>query len=244
MAARCRTASEAEEYLLSCCLLDGSDTIARCLEARLPPAAFYSPANSLIYEKLCELYQVRPPVELAVLAEELKTAKQLEAVGGYAYLTQISARIPTTAQAGYFLEKDRELHLLREQIKAATGAVERAFNYQAARGIRGPQVEQDIFSVTQARISDAAKPMKEPTREAMNVITKMMMKKASSPGWLSGSRISDALTFGFQRQEMIVLCCSASVDGQDEHNLQHRRGRLLLPKRGEPITTLVFSLGR
>ena len=27
---------EAEEYLLSCCLLDGSDSIARCLEAKLP----------------------------------------------------------------------------------------------------------------------------------------------------------------------------------------------------------------
>src|SRR5580658_8600931 len=60
---------EAEEYLLSCCLLDGSDTIARCLEARLPPAAFYLPANSLIYEKLCELYRTRPPVELVVLDE-------------------------------------------------------------------------------------------------------------------------------------------------------------------------------
>jgi len=27
---------EAEEYLLGCCLLDGADTIARCLESKLP----------------------------------------------------------------------------------------------------------------------------------------------------------------------------------------------------------------
>jgi replicative DNA helicase len=231
---------EAEEYLLSCCLLDGSDTIARCLEARLPPAAFYSPANSLIYEKLCGLYQTRPPVELAVLAEELKTAKQLEAVGGYAYLTQISARIPTTAQAVYFLEKVRELYLLRELIKAATGAVERAFNYQGGLEEFVDRVEQDIFSVTQARVGDAVKSMKEPTREAMNVINKMMMKKGELTGVASGFKDLDALTFGFQRQEMIVLAARPSM-GKTSLALNTAEAASL-PKRGEPITTLVFSL--
>ncbi|HWZ93662.1 MAG TPA: replicative DNA helicase [Opitutaceae bacterium] len=231
---------EAEEYLLSCCLLDGSDTIARCLEARLPPAAFYSPANSLIYEKLCELYQAHPPVELAVLAEELKTAKQLEAVGGYAYLTQISARIPTTAQAVYFLEKVRELYLLRELIKAATGAVERAFNYQGGLEEFVDQVEQDIFRVTQARVGDAVKSMKEPTREAMNVINKMMMKKGELTGVASGFKDLDALTFGFQRQEMIVLAARPSM-GKTSLALNTAEAASL-PKRGEPVTTLVFSL--
>ncbi len=38
---------EAEEYLLSCCLLDGDETIAKCINAKLPGAAFYSPANRL-----------------------------------------------------------------------------------------------------------------------------------------------------------------------------------------------------
>jgi replicative DNA helicase len=231
---------EAEEYLLSCCLLDGSDTIARCLEARLPPAAFYSPANSLIYEKLSELYQKHPPVELAVLAEELKTAQQLEAVGGYAYLTQISARIPTTAQAVYFLEKVRELYLLRELIKAATGAVERAFNYQGGLEEFVDKVEQDIFRVTQARVGDAVKSMKDPTREAMNVINKMMMKKGELTGVASGFKDLDALTFGFQRQEMIVLAARPSM-GKTSLALNTAEAASL-PRRGEPITTLVFSL--
>jgi replicative DNA helicase len=31
---------EAEEYLLSCCLLDGADVISRCLEARIRPESF------------------------------------------------------------------------------------------------------------------------------------------------------------------------------------------------------------
>ncbi len=231
---------EAEEYLLSCCLLDGSDTIARCLEAKLPPAAFFVPANQLIYEKLCELYQKSPPVAIEMLIEELRTTKQLEAVGGVPYLLQISARIPTTAQAVYFIEKVRELYLLRELIKVATGAVEQCYGYQGGLEEFIDKVEQDIFRVTQDRISDAAKPMKEPTKEAMTVINKLMMKKGEKTGVVTGFRDLDDLTFGFQRQEMIVLAARPSV-GKTSLALNVAEAAVL-PKKGEPVPTLIFSL--
>jgi replicative DNA helicase len=231
---------EAEEYLLSCCLLDGSDSIARCLEAKLPSAAFYSPANRLIFEKLCELYQKNPPVDIAVLAEELKTSRQLESIGGFAYLTQISSRIPTTAQAQYFIDKVRELYLLRELIKVATGAVESCYSYQGGLEEFIDKVEQDIFHVTQDRVSDAAKPMKEPTHEAMNVITKMMMKKGELTGVPSGFRDLDVLTFGFQRAEMIVLAARPSM-GKTSLAL-NIADYAAMPRKGEGVATLIFSL--
>lgn len=120
---------EAEEYLLSCCFLDGADIVARCLAAEMGDAHFYSPANRVIFEKLVQLYNAKKPIDLAVLAEELKKSKQLAAVGGYGYLAQISSRIPTTAQSNYFIEKVCELHRLRELIKVATGAVEKCYTY-------------------------------------------------------------------------------------------------------------------
>jgi replicative DNA helicase len=232
---------EAEEYLLSCCLLDGSETIARCLEAKLPPAAFYVPANQIIYEALCDIYSRRPPVDVAVLAEELKTARQLDAVGGYGYLAQISGRIPTTAQAQYFIDKVRELHLLRELIKVATGAVENCLNFSGGLEEFIDKVEQDIFRVTQDRISDSAKPMKEPTHEAMNVITKMMMKKGELTGVTSGFKDLDSLTWGFQKQEMIVLAARPSI-GKTSLALNFAEAAALPKHGGEPVGVLIFSL--
>eukprot|EP01031_Cornospumella_fuschlensis_P014014 gene14014-17128_t len=168
---------EAEEYLLSCCLLDGSDVISRCLEARIRPESFYLAAHGIVFERLLDLYNRQTPIDIAVLAEDLKTIKQLDAVGGFAFLTQISSRIPTTAQAGYFIDKVRELHLLRELIRSATGAVEECYAFTGGIDEFVDQIETKIFSVTQNRVSESAKQMREPTREAMNVITKMMMKK-------------------------------------------------------------------
>ena len=81
---------EAEEYLLSCCLLDGSDTIARCIEEKLSPGSFYVPANRVVFARLCEMYNSGLQIDLAVLVEELKASHELETVGGITYLTQIS----------------------------------------------------------------------------------------------------------------------------------------------------------
>jgi len=233
---------EAEEYLLSCCLLDGSDTIARCLEARLTPAAFYVPANQVIFERLIELYQKSPPVALEMLIEELRTTKQLEAVGGLTYLLQVSARIPTTAQAAYFIEKVRELHLLRELIKVSTGAVEQCYNYRGGLEEFIDKVEQDIFQITQDRVSDAARPMKEPTREAITVINKLMMKKGELTGVTSGFKDLDSLTWGFQRQEMIVLAARPSVGKTSLALNVAEAAALPKPGKGEPVPTLIFSL--
>jgi replicative DNA helicase len=232
--------AEAEEYLLSCCLIDGADVVARCLEARISPASFYVPAHGIIFEKIQDLYSRQVPVDLAVLSEELKAARQLDAVGGYAFLTRVSGSIPTTAQAGYFIDRVREQHLLREIIRSATGTVEECFNFTGGIDEFVDQVEAKLFAVTQSRVSEAAKPMKEPTREAMNVVTKMMMKRGEMTGVASGFHDLDRLTFGFQRQEMIVLAARPSM-GKTSFALNVAESAVL-PKRGEPTTTLVFSL--
>jgi AAA domain/DnaB-like helicase N terminal domain len=123
---------EAEEQLLSACFLDGVPTVARCLENEIVGTSFYVPANRVIYEKILELYNVGKPIETCVVAEELKATGKLDEIGGYPYLTRVSGRIPTTAGAGYFIEKIRELAALRSIIHAATAAVEGCYGYTGA----------------------------------------------------------------------------------------------------------------
>lgn len=120
---------EAEEYLLSCCLLDGKEIVNRCITANIRPESFYVEAHGIIFERLLELYNAKKEIDISIVAEELKTARQLDAVGGYAFLTQVSSRIPTTAQAGYFIDKVREQSKLREIIRSCTGAVEECYNF-------------------------------------------------------------------------------------------------------------------
>ena len=120
---------EAEEYLLSCILLDGADVLAKCTEAHVTPRSFYLAAHSVVFDCLLSLQSRGEAIDIAVLAEELKSTKQLASVGGFGFLTQISSRIPTIAQAGYFVQKVRELHVLRELIRSAAATVEECYSF-------------------------------------------------------------------------------------------------------------------
>ncbi len=233
---------EAEEHVIACCLLDGSDTVARCLEARLSAETFFSQANRLLFQIIVELYQKSPPVTLEVLAEELTTRRQLEAVGGFAYLMQVTGKIPTTAHAGYFIEKVREKHLLRELIKVATGAVEQCYGFAGGLEEFVDKVEQDLFKVTQDRVSDSAQEIKESMKEANTVIAKLLMKKGELTGVTSGFKDLDGYTFGFQRQEMIVVAARPSM-GKTSLALNIAEAAAMpKPGRADPVATLVFSL--
>ena len=97
---------EAEEYLLGCCLIDGADTIARCLEAKLPGASvLFARRTGSSTRRSASSTPKSPPVDVAVLAEELKTARQLDAVGGYAFLAQLSEPHPDH-RAGAVLHRE------------------------------------------------------------------------------------------------------------------------------------------
>lgn len=120
---------EAEQYLLSSILLDGSDVLSRCGEAHIIPAWFYDQKHATLFGRLQQMQSKRIPIAIDTLAEELKAARELDQIGGYAFLTQISSRVPTTAQAGYFIEKVREQALLRDFIRTHTSAVEDAYAF-------------------------------------------------------------------------------------------------------------------
>ena len=115
---------EAEEYLLSAIFLDGADVMARCLIARLRPADFYDSKHQLIYSRCADLYQRGESVEIGTVAQELDDAKELDQVGGWPFLTQVSSRLPTTLQAPYYVGKVKALATRRELIRQCLVAIE------------------------------------------------------------------------------------------------------------------------
>jgi replicative DNA helicase len=231
---------EAEEQLLAACLLDGQDVIGRCIEAKIAPASFYVPANRVIFGKLLDLYGAGKSTELHVLAEELKAEATLSELGGYAYLVRISGRIPTTAGAAYFIEKVRELALLREIIRACTGGVEDAYDYTGGIQEFADKIERDIFAVTQQRVGDSAKLVRDPMKDAMAAFRLMAAKKAPVEGVLTGLADIDRILGGLKPAEMIVLAGRPSC-GKTALAMNIAEAAAM-PRHGPGKAALVFSL--
>ena len=68
------TAAARTAWELAAALLDGGDVISRCLEARIRPESFYDSKHGIVYERLLDLYNRQVPIDVSVVAEELKTS--------------------------------------------------------------------------------------------------------------------------------------------------------------------------
>jgi replicative DNA helicase len=101
--------AEAEEHVLAAALVDGKETVERMLAGGLVAESFYLPQNAALFTEILELYRREPPVTLEKLWVHLQTKGLADAVGGLPYLMQITGPVPTTAHAGYFIDKVREL---------------------------------------------------------------------------------------------------------------------------------------
>jgi hypothetical protein len=127
------SSDEAEEQVIGSCLLDGNETIARCLGASVTPNSFLRPENRLLYSTIIDLHQSSPPVSLETLVEELRGRLLLEDAGGIPHLMAITRKTPTTTHAGYFIQKLREKEDLRTIIMVAARTLEAATNPTAGR---------------------------------------------------------------------------------------------------------------
>jgi hypothetical protein len=139
---------EAEELLLACIFLDGGDVLRRCEEAKIEPGTFYETKHGILYDCQRAVFKKTGEVAIDIVAEELKQTRQLEEIGGIAFLMQVSSRVPTTAQASYFVEKVREQAALREIIRAATGIVEDCHSYSGDLTQFAAEAEAKITRVT------------------------------------------------------------------------------------------------
>lgn len=120
---------EAEEQLLSACIIDGGPTASAAINAGVTPASFYVPANRLLFGVMIEQFTANQPFDLAALGVILGERKQLGEIGGYGYLTRVAGAVPTTASASFFIQRVVELAQLRQAINAATAIVENCYAY-------------------------------------------------------------------------------------------------------------------
>ena len=124
----------------------------------------------------------------------------------------------------------------------ANGTVEQCYGFGGGLAEFVDKVETDLFRVTQDRVSDNAEALGDAVKEANTVIAKLLMKKGELTGVTSGFKDLDGYTFGFQRQEMIVVAARPSM-GKTSFALNIAEAAAL-PKLGkaDPVPTLIFSL--
>ena len=131
---------EAEQSVLSGIFLDGVSALSKAMDGHLTPESFYIEKHRLIFQTFLWLHKNGRELGFDVMFEELRKLNKLDDVGGVAALTDISKKLPTTAQLNYFIERVRESFVQRELIKSALKTTELAYE-------EGAKVEDFTYEV-------------------------------------------------------------------------------------------------
>src|SRR6516165_5866749 len=117
---------EAEQCVLGSMLRDNS-VIGDVLQI-IRPDNFHLDAHQKICQAVITLYDRGHPVDLVVLAEELKNRKQVEEIGGYPYLAQLWDAAPTAANAEYYSRIVRDKAIIRHLILSSNEILRDAYD--------------------------------------------------------------------------------------------------------------------
>jgi len=234
---------DAERGLIASIVIDGGDTLQRCLEQRVTPDYFFDPKHQDIYEVAVKLAQASTGIDEITLTEQLRRDGKLESAGGATYVNELTGLISSSAHAPHWLAIIREKHFLRQLISTAVTTVEKAHTH--AEGIERllEEVEQSFFRISEDRISESAQTIDGPIAEAMELVQRIIRDRNSVQGVPTGFPDLDAMTFGFQSGQMVVVAARPGM-GKTSIALNFIEAAMFpTPNSGrEPAHVLMFSL--
>ena len=200
---------DAEMSLLGAVLID-DEVIADASEL-VNAKDFYDKRHAIIYSGMMRLYERHKPIDLLTLTDELKKKKELETVGGSAYLTELTNYVPTAANATSYAEIVEAKAIRRRLIKAGTEIGEMGFDEDASTQDLLGKAEAELFSVSDQSLKQDLVSIESILTESFDRIEELHRNKGQLRGIRTGYRDLDNMTAGLQRSDLIILAARPAM---------------------------------
>jgi len=200
---------DAEMSLLGAVLID-EETLADISE-HVKPDDFYDKRHGLIYGGMMRLYEKHRPVDLLTLTEELKRKKELDTIGGSAYLTDLTNYVPTAAHAEAYAELVEQKAVRRRLIRASGEISELGFDEEYTTQELLEKAEAELFSVSDQSLKQDLVTLESILTESFDRMEELHRNKGSLRGVRTGYRDLDNMTAGLQRSDLIILAARPAM---------------------------------
>jgi replicative DNA helicase len=173
---------------------------------------FYQDAHQKIFKAAVSLYDRGQPVDLVMLAELLREQKQIEDIGGYAYLGELWDAAPTAANAEYYARIVRDKAIVRHLIHASTEILRDSYDQIMPADDLLETAERKVLDIAQMGITGQTFTLQEALREAYDRIDSRLERgQYSISGLATGFVDLDEKTAGLQNSELIIVAARPSV---------------------------------
>jgi replicative DNA helicase len=194
---------QAEESLLGAMLLS-KDAIAAATEA-CSADDFYKPAYGHIFEAIQSLYGHGEPADPVTVADELRRADLLDAIGGPAVLTDLQGSTPAIGNAGHYAHIVEEHALLRRLIGVAGEIAELGYSVPDDVEAAVDSAEAMVFEVAQRRVTDSMSDLRGLLSASLDRLGLLYERGDSITGTATGYHDLDERMSGLQPSALYIV---------------------------------------
>ena len=194
---------DAEASLLGAMLLSAS-AVASAIEV-VSRDDFYKPAYGHIFEAITSLYGSGEPIDPVTVAEELRRANLLDAIGGSSVLVDLQATTPAISNAGGYAHIVEEHALLRRLIGVAGEIAELGYSLPDDVTKAVDRAEAMVYDVAQRRVADTIAPVHDLLESSLSRLEQLYDRGESITGLATGYNDLDELLSGLQPSSLVVV---------------------------------------
>lgn len=200
-----------EKSMLSMMTIDPAGIVGRCVTRGMNEEFFYVPAHRLLWRIFLERYNANQPLDITSVAQTLTDRRELEAIGGYAGLTDVFSYTTTTALFEPHFETLREKYVLRTIIRTTAESQQRAYQSEGDVAELLDTVEQEVLGIREKMQHGEEQTLASVVQEAITNIERFMHDDNPILGLTTGFEKLDRMSYGLKAGELFVIAARPSM---------------------------------
>ena len=201
-------ALDVEEAVLGAMLLEPS-----CVDIameELTSSCFYDQKHRMIFEAMSALVLDHTSIDIITVSNKLKSAGNLDIVGGPAVLAGLSERVGSAAHMEYYVKILKQKTIQRDLITASYDILRDSYDESVPVDDLIDKAQTKIYDAIQSNVRKEVQDIGSIINEAMGDIQEQQSSQGLS-GVPSGFVSIDRITNGWQRSDLIILAARPSV---------------------------------
>ena len=200
---------DAEKTILGAILLDNASH-SEAAEV-LDTDDFSLDSHRRIYLRMSELIDSQRAVDIVTLSNELARYKEIESVGGVAYLASLTEGLPRRPVIEEYVRIVKDKSLLRKLMLICSAAIARAADQsESAIGVLD-ETEGKLLEVSEKGLAQGFQNIHQIVANSFGTIDNLYKQSREITGLATDFTDFDRLTSGLQKDELIIIAARPSM---------------------------------
>jgi replicative DNA helicase len=200
---------EAERSILGAILLDNHSYNEAAEKLRWED--FSLDSHRRIFSRMAELIDAHRAIDIVTLSEELARRKEVEAVGGVAYLASLTEGLPRRPSIEEYVRIVKDKSLARQLIAICNTAITRATDQSEEALVVLDSAESGLLEVSERGITRGFAGIPEIVRDSFGTIDNLYAQQKEVTGLATHYTHFDKMTSGLQASDLIIIAARPSM---------------------------------